>query len=76
MMEGPPLTGLDLGSADIDPTRRALLGLGLYSAVLDIPGWPEVSQRFQRLRRLQRLQHGGRVTVVQRVTRHPCRSQR
>ncbi|RKS68108.1 hypothetical protein BZB76_6352 [Actinomadura pelletieri DSM 43383] len=42
---------IDLGSADMDPTRRALLGLGLYSAALTIPGWPEVSQRFERLRR-------------------------
>lgn len=42
---------IDLARADMDPTRRALLGLGLYSAALAIPGWPEVSQRFQRLRR-------------------------
>ena len=42
---------VDLGIADTDPTRRALLRLGLYSAALVIPGWPEVSQRFQRLRR-------------------------
>ncbi|MGH3694973.1 MAG: hypothetical protein ACRDRX_13475 [Pseudonocardiaceae bacterium] len=42
---------IDLGRADMDPTRRALLGLGLYSAAPVIPNWPEVSQRFQRLRR-------------------------
>ncbi|MGH4016918.1 MAG: hypothetical protein ACRDSL_23910 [Pseudonocardiaceae bacterium] len=41
---------VELGRADMDPTRRALLGLGLYSAALVIPWWPEVSQRFQRLR--------------------------
>ncbi|GAA4239296.1 Tat pathway signal protein [Actinomadura meridiana] len=41
---------IDLGSADMDPTRRTVLGAGFYSALLAIPGWSEVSARFDRLR--------------------------
>lgn len=41
---------IDLGSADMDPSRRAVLGVGLFSAALAIPGWPDVLDRFERLR--------------------------
>lgn len=41
-----------LGSADMDPSRRAALGaIGLYSSVLVIPGWADVSGRFELLRK-------------------------
>lgn len=50
----------------MDPTRRALLGLGRYSAALVIPGWPEVSQRFQRLRRYQTM-----MAELRRYQRNP-----
>ncbi|MER6361654.1 tetratricopeptide repeat protein [Kitasatospora sp. NPDC001527] len=41
---------LDLGSADMDPSRRGVLGAGLYSIALTVPGWPDVVGRFERLR--------------------------
>jgi tetratricopeptide (TPR) repeat protein len=41
---------IELGSADMDPTRRTALGtIGLYSAALLIPGWADVSGRFALL---------------------------
>ncbi|WP_244215484.1 tetratricopeptide repeat protein [Kitasatospora purpeofusca] len=40
---------VDLGSADMDPSRRGVLGAGLYSVALTIPGWPDVVGRFERL---------------------------
>ncbi|MFF7457254.1 tetratricopeptide repeat protein [Kitasatospora sp. NPDC008115] len=41
---------IDLGSADMDPSRRGVLGAGLYSVAMTIPGWPDVMGRFERLR--------------------------
>ncbi|MCY0922087.1 hypothetical protein OS965_28650 [Streptomyces sp. H27-G5] len=38
---------VDLGSADMDPSRRALLGTGLFSVAMAIPGWPDVLDRFK-----------------------------
>ncbi|WP_019632475.1 hypothetical protein [Actinomadura atramentaria] len=41
------LTGLiTLGGADMDPSRRAILTAGLYSAALAIPGWSDIQGRF------------------------------
>lgn len=62
---------VDLGSADMDPTRRAMLGLSLYSAALAIPGWPEVSQRFARLKADPHTRIGQReVDAVTTITDH------
>ncbi|MFF5265286.1 tetratricopeptide repeat protein [Actinomadura viridis] len=62
---------VDLGSADMDPTRRAVLGLGLYSAALAIPGWEEVSGRFKRLRRDPHTRIGqAEVDSVRAMTDH------
>ncbi|WP_082345586.1 M48 family metallopeptidase [Kitasatospora sp. MY 5-36] len=41
---------IDLGSLDMDPSRRGILTAGLYSVALTIPGWPDVVGRFERLR--------------------------
>ncbi|MER5641843.1 tetratricopeptide repeat protein [Kitasatospora sp. NPDC002227] len=41
---------IDLGSMDMDPSRRGVLGAGLYSVALTIPGWPDHIGRFERLR--------------------------
>ncbi|WP_030666473.1 hypothetical protein [Streptomyces rimosus] len=35
----------ELGSMDVDPSRRGLLGAGLFSVALTIPGWPDVVAR-------------------------------
>ncbi|MGW6389531.1 tetratricopeptide repeat protein [Streptomyces sp. NPDC055103] len=50
--EGTPDTvaGLaDLGSADMDPSRRSVLGAGVYSAAAVIPGWPDVRDRLEKV---------------------------
>src|SRR5450755_96151 len=67
------VTGLiDLGSADMDPTRRAVLGVaGLYSAALAIPGWADVSRRFAMLRTNPHVRIGqAEVDAVRAMTDH------
>lgn len=63
---------IDLGSADMDPSRRAVLGvIGLYSAALAIPGWAEVSARFELLRTNPRVRIGqAEVQAVRAMTDH------
>ncbi|MGH3885354.1 MAG: hypothetical protein ACRDSZ_02095 [Pseudonocardiaceae bacterium] len=63
---------IDLGSADMDPSRRAALGaIGLYSSVLVIPGWAEVSGRFDLLRKNPRVRIGyAEVDAVRSMTDH------
>lgn len=62
---------VDLGSADMDPSRRSVLGAGLYSAALAIPGWEDVSARFERLRRDPHTRIGQReVDAVKTMTDH------
>ncbi|WP_282203967.1 tetratricopeptide repeat protein [Kitasatospora fiedleri] len=41
---------IDLGSMDMDPSRRGVLSAGLYSVALTIPGWKDVLGRFERIR--------------------------
>ncbi len=41
---------IDLGSMDMDPSRRGVLAGGLYSVALTIPGWPDVLSRFERIK--------------------------
>ncbi|WP_256725781.1 tetratricopeptide repeat protein [Streptomyces sp. IMTB 2501] len=38
---------IDLGRQDMDPSRRSVLGAGLFSVALTIPGWPDVIGRAQ-----------------------------
>jgi len=60
---------VDLGSADMDPTRRGVLAAGLYSAALAIPGWQDVSGRFELLRRDSHVRIGSaEVEAVRQVT--------
>ncbi|MEU7020401.1 tetratricopeptide repeat protein [Streptomyces sp. NPDC046203] len=40
----------DLGSADMDPSRRSVLGAGLFSAAAVVPGWPDVRDRLEKIR--------------------------
>ncbi|MFJ6385258.1 tetratricopeptide repeat protein [Kitasatospora sp. NPDC092039] len=56
---------VDLGSLDMDPSRRGVLTAGLYSVALTIPGWPDVVGRFARLRTDPHLRIG--VAEVQAV---------
>ncbi|MEG3632070.1 tetratricopeptide repeat protein [Streptomyces poriticola] len=36
---------IDLGRLDMDPSRRSVLGAGLFSVAVTIPGWPDVVGR-------------------------------
>ncbi|MFD3532680.1 tetratricopeptide repeat protein [Streptomyces sp. NPDC058664] len=38
---------LDLGRADMDPSRRSVLGVGLFSVALTVPNWPDVVGRME-----------------------------
>lgn len=80
---GPPVQGhgdapdvvtelIELGSADMDPTRRAALGtIGLYSAALVIPGWADVNGRFKLLRTNPHVRIGSaEVDAVRAMTDH------
>ncbi|MFJ6568685.1 transcriptional regulator [Streptomyces sp. NPDC091292] len=38
---------IELGRQDMDPSRRGVLGAGLFSVALTIPGWPDVLGRME-----------------------------
>lgn len=38
---------IDLGRQDMDPSRRSVLGVGLFSVALTIPDWPDVVGRME-----------------------------
>lgn len=38
---------VDLGSQDMDPTRRSVVGASLFSVALTVPGWPDVVGRME-----------------------------
>ncbi|MBB5122808.1 hypothetical protein FHS36_006282 [Streptomyces eurocidicus] len=48
---GDTVEGLvDLGRLDMDPSRRGVLGAGLFSVALTIPGWQDVVGRAEAVR--------------------------
>ncbi|WP_435808497.1 hypothetical protein [Streptomyces microflavus] len=38
---------IDLGRLDMDPSRRSLLGVALFSVALAVPDWPDVVGRME-----------------------------
>ncbi|KRV46711.1 transcriptional regulator [Wenjunlia vitaminophila] len=48
---------IDLGSQDMDPSRRTVLGASLFSAALAVPDWPDLVGRAEAVRtgRAQRI---------------------
>ncbi|MFI9047904.1 tetratricopeptide repeat protein [Streptomyces sp. NPDC053427] len=38
---------IDLGSGDMDPSRRSVLGISLFSVALTVPNWPDVVGRME-----------------------------
>ncbi|MFF4283001.1 tetratricopeptide repeat protein [Streptomyces kronopolitis] len=40
---------IDLGSADMDPSRRAVLQATAFSAALVVPDWPDAGERFEQV---------------------------
>ncbi|MFE2292745.1 tetratricopeptide repeat protein [Streptomyces sp. NPDC059452] len=68
----PPTTveGLvDLGRQDMDPSRRSVLGAGLFSVALSVPGWPDVVGRMEALGKNPKLRIGQpEVSAVRAMT--------
>ncbi|MET8506551.1 tetratricopeptide repeat protein [Streptomyces sp. NPDC004787] len=63
----------ELGSADMDPSRRGVLGAGLFSAAAAIPGWPDVRDRLERVRsdphtRIGRAEVGAIVAMTEHIS--------
>ncbi|MFC7922211.1 tetratricopeptide repeat protein [Streptomyces cinereoruber] len=42
---------LNLGRHDMDPSRRSVLGVGLFSVALTIPNWPDVVGRMEAVQK-------------------------
>ncbi|MER6517970.1 tetratricopeptide repeat protein [Streptomyces sp. NPDC001553] len=62
---------VEIGSADMDPSRRSVLAAGLFSAGLAIPGWPEMQHRFARLKSDPHARIGmAEVEAVKTMTLH------
>ncbi|GHH17863.1 tetratricopeptide repeat protein [Streptomyces rubradiris] len=60
---------VDLGRTDMDPSRRSVLGAGLYSVALTIPGWPDVVGRAEAVKSGKGLRIGsGEVDMVIQMT--------
>ncbi|MGW7578262.1 tetratricopeptide repeat protein [Streptomyces sp. NPDC054765] len=38
---------IDLGRQDMDPSRRSVIGAGLFSVALAVPNWPDVAGRME-----------------------------
>ncbi|SHM38481.1 MULTISPECIES: transcriptional regulator [Streptomyces] len=48
---------VDLGRGDVDPSRRSVLGMSLFSVALTVPNWPDVVGRMEEVQfgRTQRI---------------------
>ncbi|CAM5378722.1 Transcriptional regulator OS=Streptomyces microflavus OX=1919 GN=Smic_55780 PE=4 SV=1 [Streptomyces microflavus] len=61
-MEGAPLTTvdgiIDLGRLDMDPSRRSVLGVALFSVALTVPDWPDVVGRMEAVQQGVRTRMG------------------
>ncbi|MEU0159363.1 tetratricopeptide repeat protein [Streptomyces sp. NPDC006261] len=59
--KNPPATveGLmELGRQDMDPSRRSVLGAGLFSVALTVPGWQDVVGRMEAIKQNPKLRIG------------------
>ncbi|MEW9521296.1 hypothetical protein AB0F14_32530 [Streptomyces tubercidicus] len=60
---------MDLGRADMDPSRRSVLGAGLYSAALVVPGFDAVAGRAEAAAAGRTLRIGmGDIETVRKMT--------
>lgn len=54
-----PVDGIiDLGRLDMDPSRRSVLGVALFSVALTVPDWPDVVGRMEAAQRSTRTRIG------------------
>jgi tetratricopeptide (TPR) repeat protein len=44
---------IDLGRNDMDPSRRSVLGAGLFSVALTVPNWPDIVGRMEAVQKGQ-----------------------
>lgn len=42
---------IELGSGDMDPSRRSVIGAGLFSVALAVPNWPDVVGRMEAVQK-------------------------
>ncbi|MGW5678345.1 tetratricopeptide repeat protein [Streptomyces sp. NPDC003860] len=49
-VEGSVEELIELGRSDMDPSRRGVLGVGLFSVALTIPGWQDVLGRAEAIK--------------------------
>ncbi|MFQ6849877.1 tetratricopeptide repeat protein [Streptomyces sp. 35M1] len=60
---------IDLGRQDMDPSRRSVLGAGLFSVALTVPGWQDVVGRMEAVKKNPRLRIGqSEVQAVRAMT--------
>nr|WP_190088437.1 tetratricopeptide repeat protein [Streptomyces melanogenes] len=53
---------IELGKDDMDPSRRSVLGVGLFSVALAVPGWPDVVSRAEAIQ-TGKIKHIGMTDV-------------
>ncbi|MGW7351012.1 tetratricopeptide repeat protein [Streptomyces sp. NPDC054784] len=60
---------IDLGRQDVDPSRRSVLGTGVFSVALSVPGWQDVVGRMGAFKKNPRLRIGpSEVRAVRAMT--------
>ncbi|MFE1773794.1 tetratricopeptide repeat protein [Streptomyces sp. NPDC059008] len=64
---------IDLGSGDMDPSRRGVLGISLFSVALAVPNWPDVVGRMEaaqsgRTRRIGMPEVNMAIAMTERVS--------
>ncbi|MFD4224195.1 tol-pal system YbgF family protein [Streptomyces griseus] len=60
---------IDLGRQDMDPSRRSVLGAGLFSVALTVPDWQDVVGRLEEVKKNPRTRIGqSEVNAVRSMT--------
>ncbi|MEU5607967.1 tetratricopeptide repeat protein [Streptomyces sparsogenes] len=57
---------IDLGTQDMDPSRRSVIGASLFSVALTVPGWPDVVGRMEAIQAGQNRRVG--MSEVEMIT--------
>ncbi|MEW1551416.1 tetratricopeptide repeat protein [Streptomyces tsukubensis] len=60
---------LDLGRQDMDPSRRGVIGAGLFSVAMSVPGWQDVVGRMEAVQKGNARRIGAQdVEIVRKMT--------